>query len=187
RPFKQAHYWIANYYIRTHGASARIVEEAKKMVMRAISANGRPQGTLLSTQVNGQLGSVRTNATQIAGFAIVGLLLAITGLYGVLSYVVQQRTQEIGIRGVLGAGRGRILGMVLSQAMRLALVGVVLGLVAAVLSMRLMTGLLYGTPTNDPVVYASVALIALGVAMLASYFPARRASLVDPAIALRGM
>src|SRR5439155_18309654 len=126
----------------------RIVERAKDALMRAVTANGRAQGTVLSTLVASQVQSVRTNAAQIAGFAVVGLLLAITGLYGVLSYVVQQRTREIGIRGVLGASRARILGMVLSQAVRLALAGIAAGLVTAALTMRLMTGLLYGTPTN---------------------------------------
>jgi ABC-type antimicrobial peptide transport system permease subunit len=122
---------------------------------------------------------------QIAGFAVVGLLLAIMGLYGVLSYVVQQRTQEIGIRGVLGAGRGDILGMVLSQAMRLTLVGIVVGLLTAVVGTRVMSGLLYGTPTNDVVVYLSVSLIAFVVALVASWIPARRAARVDPVVALR--
>ena len=185
RPFKQSHFWIANYYARTHGESGRIVEDAKKAVMRAIASNGRPQGGLLSAQVDGQLQTVRTNATQIAGFAVVGLLLAITGLYGVLSYVVQQRTREIGIRGVLGAGRADILGMVLSEAMALSIVGVVVGLIAAAGTMRLMQGLLYGTPTRDVAVYAAVSTIALVVALVASLGPARRAARVDPVIALR--
>jgi ABC-type antimicrobial peptide transport system permease subunit len=152
-----------------------------------MASDGRPRGGLLSDQVDGQLQTVRTNATQIAGFAVVGLLLAIMGLYGVLSYVVQQRTQEIGIRGVLGAGRGDILGMVLSQAMRLTLVGIATGLVAAGAAMRLMSGLLYGTPTNDLAVYASVSLIALLVALVASWVPARRAARVDPVIALKAL
>ena len=185
RPFKQSHFWIATYYARTHGESGRIVEDAKKAVMRAIASNGRPQGGLLSAQVDGQLQTVRTNATQIAGFAVVGLLLAITGLYGVLSYVVQQRTREIGIRGVLGAGRADILGMVLSQAMALSIVGVVVGLITAVGTMRLMQGLLYGTPTRDVAVYAAVSTIALVVALVASLGPARRAARVDPVIAMR--
>jgi len=116
---------------------------------------------------------------------VVGLLLAIMGLYGVLSYVVQQRTQEIGIRGVLGAGRGDILGMVLSQAMRLTLVGIVVGLLTAVAGTRVMSDLLYGTPTNDVVVYLSVSLIAFVVALVASWIPARRAARVDPVVALR--
>ena len=77
-----------------------------------------------------------------------------------LSYVVQQRTREIGIRGVLGAGAADILGMVLSQAMRLSIVGIVVGLITAVGTMRLMQGLLYGTPTRDVAVYAAVSTIA---------------------------
>jgi putative ABC transport system permease protein len=141
---------------------------------------------MVSTQVDAQLQSVRTSATQIGGFAVVGLLLAVTGLYGVLSYVVQQRTHEIGVRSVLGADRTRILGMVLSQAMGLTITGIVVGLVTAVLAMRLMTGLLYGTPTNDLGVYVAVSLLSLLVALGASYIPARRAARVDPAIALRG-
>ena len=174
RPFKQSHFWIATYYARTHGESGRIVEDAKKAVMRAIASNGRPQGGLLSAQVDGQLQTVRTNATQIAGFAVVGLLLAITGLYGVLSYVVQQRTREIGIRGVLGAGRADILGMVLSEAMALLSIarrrwahhgG----------AMRLMGACCTARRRADVAVYAAVSTIARGGASRAS-FPARRAA-----------
>jgi len=187
RPYKQSHFWVVNYYARTRSPTARVVEDERTAVMRAMASDGRPRGGLLSDQVDGQLQTVRTNATQIAGFAVVGLLLAIMGLYGVLSYVVQQRTQEIGIRGVLGAGRGDILGMVLSQAMRLTLVGIATGLAAAGAAMRLMSGLLYGTPTNDFAVYASVSLIALGGALGASWVPARRAARVDPVIALKAL
>jgi putative ABC transport system permease protein len=186
RPFKQANFWIATYYVRTLGSAGKIVEQAKDALMRVVPANGRAQGGMVSTQVEVQLESVRTNATQIAGFAIAGLLLAVTGLYGVLSYVVQQRTHEIGVRSVLGADSARILNMVLSQAMALALTGVVVGLVTAIVSMRLMTGLLYGTPTNDVAVYLSVSVLALAVCLAASYVPAKRASRVDPSVALRG-
>jgi putative ABC transport system permease protein len=185
RPFKQSHYWLVNYYARLRSPSGRFVESERTTVMRGMASDGRPRGGLLSDQVRDQLQTVRTNAVQIAGFAVVGLLLAIMGLYGVLSYVVQQRTQEIGIRGVLGAGRGDILGMVLSQAMRLTLVGIVVGLLTAVVGTRVMSGLLYGTPTNDIVVYLSVSLIAFVVALVASWIPARRAARVDPVVALR--
>ena len=186
RPFKQANFWLSTFYLRTHQPAGKIIEQAKDALMRLVPLNGRAQGGVQSAQVSAQRASIRTNATEIAGFAIVGLLLAITGLYGLLSYVVQQRTREIGIRGVLGAGRGRILGMVLSQAMWLAVAGVVVGAITAMLTTRLMTGLLYGTPPNDPAVYATVSALSLMVALLASYVPARRASRVDPAIALRG-
>ena len=138
--------------------------------MRFVPANGQARGTQLSAQVDAQIQTVRTNATQIGGFAVVGLLLAVTGLYGVLSYVVQQRTQEIGIRAVLGADQTRLLAMVLSQGARLALVGIAVGVVAAVLSMRLLKGLLYGTPTNDVVVYAGVCGFALLVAFRRELF-----------------
>ena len=185
RPYKQSHFWVVNYYARTHGASGRILEDVKKVVMRDLVSDGQPRGNLLAAQVDGQLQTVRTNATEIAGFAIVGLLLAITGLYGVLSYVVQQRTREIGIRGVLGAGRGRILGMVLTQAMALSVTGVIVGILAAIGTMRLMQGLLYGTPTRDVAVYAAVSAIALVVTLAASLIPAARAARVDPVIALR--
>ncbi|HTI64208.1 MAG TPA: ADOP family duplicated permease [Gemmatimonadaceae bacterium] len=187
RPFKQSHFWLANYYARAAGGAGRVVEEMQNAVMRSMASDGRPRGTVLSEQVNDQLRTVRTSAAQIAGFAIVGWLLAVTGLYGVLSYVVQQRTQEIGIRGVLGAGRGRIVGMIMSQAMRLALAGIGVGLAAAAAMGRLMASLLYGTPTNDLAIYASVSLLALLVSLAASWVPARRAARVDPAIALRAL
>jgi putative ABC transport system permease protein len=187
RPYKQSHFWVVNYYARTRLPSARVVEDERTAVMRDMASDGRPRGGLLSGQVDTQLQSVRTNATQIAGFAIVGLLLAIMGLYGVLSYVVQQRTQEIGIRGVLGAERGDILGMVLTQAIRLTFVGIGAGLIAATAAMRLMTDLLYGTPTNDLAVYTLVSLIAFVVALVASWIPARRAARVDPLVALRAI
>jgi len=187
RPFKQSHFWVVNYYAKTRGSSARVVEGAKTAVMRAISTNGRPQGGLLSAQVSAQLQTVKTNALQIAGFAMVGLLLAITGLYGVMSYVVQERTREIGIRGVLGARPSAILGMVISQAFRLSLVGIVAGLLTAMTTMRLFQGLLYGTPTSDVAVYATVAAIATLVTLIASYVPAHRASRVDPIVALKAL
>jgi putative ABC transport system permease protein len=185
RPFTQASFWVATYYVRTPSASPAIIGAVQKAVMRLVPANGQARGGLLGTQVDQQIQTVRDNAAQIGGFALIGLLLAVTGLYGLLSYVVQQRTQEIGIRAALGADRARLLGMVLSHATLLSLVGIGVGVVLAALSMRLLRGLLYGTPTNDVVVYAAVCALAFMVALVASYLPARRASRVDPAIALR--
>lgn len=187
RPYKQAHFWLANYYARTRGSAGSILSDVENAVMRDVTSDGRPRGTVLSEQVNEQLRSVQTNTEQIGGFAVVGLLLATIGLFGLLSYVVQQRTQEIGIRGVLGAGRASIVGMVIGQAMRLAVIGIGAGLITAIATARLMSGLLYGTPSNDVVVYGSVAVLALAVALAASWIPARRAARVDPIIALRAM
>jgi putative ABC transport system permease protein len=117
--------------------------------------------------------------------ALMALVIGLVGLYGVVSYVVEQRRGEIGIRMALGAEPGRVRRMVLGQSTGLALAGVVLGLVAAVLTTRVMQSLLFEVNAADPWVLAAVAALLLSVALLASWLPARRASRVDPLTALR--
>jgi putative ABC transport system permease protein len=117
---------------------------------------------------------------------VVGLLLASVGVYGVLSYSVSQRTQEIGVRIALGAGRGAVLKLVVGQGLVLAGIGVLIGLVLAASGMPLAKSLLYNVSPFDPVTFAAVSTFLVMVALLASYVPARRATKVDPVIALRG-
>jgi putative ABC transport system permease protein len=117
---------------------------------------------------------------------VVGLLLAAVGVYGVLSYSVSQRTQEIGIRVALGAHRGDVVRLVLGQALLLAGMGVVIGLVMAAFGMPLTRQLLYNVSPFDPLSFSLVSAFLVLVALMASYLPARHAARVDPVIALRG-
>ena len=129
--------------------------------------------------------STRFNMTLLAAFAAVALLLTAVGLYGVISFSVSQSTHEIGIRIALGAQTSDVLKLVIGQGMVLTFVGVLAGLAAAYWLTRLMSSLLFGVEATDSVTFAGVSLLLLVVAALACYIPARRASKVDPVVALR--
>ena len=122
----------------------------------------------------------------LGGFALIALVLAAVGIYGVIGYTVRQRTQEIGIRMALGATRDRVQRMVVRQGMTLALSGAAAGLVGALVATRWMQSLLYQVSAMDPAIYSTVAVVLVAVAAVASWLPARRAAGTEPLLALRG-
>ena len=118
-------------------------------------------------------------------FAGLAIVLAAVGLYGVISYSVSQRTREIGIRMALGASHTSVLRLVVGQGMVLALIGVVIGVIAAFFLTKFMATLLFGVSTTDPLTFVAISLLLTGVSIVASVVPARRAMKVDPMVALR--
>jgi ABC-type antimicrobial peptide transport system permease subunit len=127
----------------------------------------------------------RMGAKLSTTFGLLALLLAATGLYSLMAYSVGQRTREIGIRMALGAQRSDVLRLVAVQGMRLAVAGIVVGIPLAFILTRVMSGLLYGVSAADPLIFIVVPVLLGAVAFLACYIPARRATRVDPMIALR--
>jgi predicted permease len=139
----------------------------------------------LSMLVDDSMTQPRFSMLTLGAFGVLALVLASIGIYGVISYLVSQRTQEIGIRLALGASGRDVFGMVIGQGARLAGLGIAIGLVAALGVTRLMAGYLYGVGPTDPLTFGAVAVLLIGVALLACYVPARRAMRVDPIVSLR--
>jgi putative ABC transport system permease protein len=135
--------------------------------------------------MNESVAAPRFRTTLVTLFAILGLVLAAVGIYGVMAYTVSERTHEIGVRVALGATRHEVLRMIMSEAVALAAAGIVLGIGGAAATSRLMAALLFGVTPTDPSTFASIAAILMAIALAGSYVPARRATRVDPMATLR--
>ncbi len=127
----------------------------------------------------------RFNMLLLGIFATIALTLAMIGIYGVMAFSVTQRTHEIGIRMALGAQKSDVLGMVVRQGLKLALIGVVIGIGGALVLTRFLSSLLFGVEPTDPLTFVAVSLILCAVALVACYIPARRAAKLDPMVALK--
>jgi ABC-type antimicrobial peptide transport system permease subunit len=140
---------------------------------------------MFETQVNESLAMERLLATLSGFFGVLALALAMIGLYGLMSYNVARRRNEIGIRIALGAAQSRVLGLVLGEVGRMTVLGVVLGVAAALATSRLLKAFLFGLSATDPLTLIAATVLLLFVGALAGYLPARRASRMDPMVALR--
>ncbi|HEU0176236.1 MAG TPA: ABC transporter permease [Blastocatellia bacterium] len=184
-PYTQQTYSSMTLVARTAGDPAKLTAAIRNAVLQLDKeqpiANIRTLDEILSTSVAQQ----RFSTLLLGIFAAVAMLLAAVGIYGVLSYAVTQRTHEIGIRVALGAARSDVLRLVVGAGMRLTLLGVGAGLAAAFALTRLMSTLLFDVSATDPMTFGLIALLIVTVALLACWVPARRATKVDPMVALR--
>lgn len=185
RPLAQFSYSFMSVVVRSDLEPQRLADALKSEV-RTLDGD-QPVGTLwpLRELLSESLARPRLNTLLLGVFGIVGLVLAGLGIYGLMSYAVVQRTQEIGIRMALGAGRNTVMLMVVRRGVVLALVGMIIGIIGALMLTGMLTRLLYGVSPRDPLTFVTIPLFLGLVALLASLIPAARASRVDPIVAMR--
>jgi putative ABC transport system permease protein len=175
---------VDSFVVRAAWLGAPLVAVIRRE-LQAFDKNLAPDIRVANQRLDNDLFLERLLAKLSSFFALLALLLACVGLYGVMSYDVARRTHEIGIRMALGAQRREVVGLVLRETMLLVVIGVIIGLSASLGATRLIASLLYGLTPNDPLTIALASLLLLAVAALAGYLPARRAARVDPMVALR--
>jgi putative ABC transport system permease protein len=184
-PHPELSYPFMTFVIRTHGQAANIAAAARNVIHTLDPQQPLGDVNTMEHLLAKSIARSRFNTVLLAVFALVALTLAAVGTYGVMSYAVTQRTHEIGIRMALGAGARDVLQLVLRRGMTLAIIGVLVGLAGAFALTRLMTSLLFEVKPTDATTFAAVSLSLIVVALLACYIPARRATKVDPLVALR--
>jgi putative ABC transport system permease protein len=184
-PYRQDAFPFMTFVLRTAATPAALGGAIREAVWRV--DRNQPIGAIrtMDEQLSNSLSRRRFSVTLLTAFGVIAVTLAAIGLYGVLAFIVAQRRREIGVRMALGASPGNVVADVLGQGLRLAAVGVAIGIVLALAATRLLTSLLYGTSTTDVATFASAALLIALIAAGASLVPAFRASRLDPLIALR--
>jgi predicted permease len=184
-PYTQEQWWVMVFVLRSNGNPSSLAGALQEQIHSLDSSLPLQQVRPMTSFVSDSEGDARFRSLLLGLFAILALVLASVGIYSVLAYVVAQRTNEIGIRIALGAQPRDVLRLVIGQGMRAVLVGVVIGVGAALALSQLLTQFLYGVHDRDPVTFAAVAILLTLVALAACYIPARRAMRVDPIVALR--
>jgi len=179
--------WLAprDLVVRTAGDPMRLARAVTRVVHDVDPTIAVSNVRTLDDVLDEDVASRRMGTTLLAAFAAFALLLAVVGIYGVTASFVAQHVPDLGVRIALGASAGDIIGLVVWKGLKLALTGIAIGAIAAVIVTRLMSGLLFGVSAVDPATFAAGAVLVLGLAFLASYLPARCASGIDPIRALR--
>jgi putative ABC transport system permease protein len=184
-PYQQSPWMAMTIVVRSNSAAQPVVSAVREKISK-LDPDLPLAGILpMEKVVSASVAQSRLVTGLVGAFAGFALLLAAVGIYGVMAYSVSQRSHEMGIRMALGAAPRDIFRLVVGQGMRLVLAGIGLGFLASLGLTRLLSSLLFGTSANDPVTLAAVATILIAVALAACYIPARRATRVDPLIALR--
>jgi putative ABC transport system permease protein len=184
-PVAQAPFRRMNFTIRTAGAPESLIEPIRREIVSLDPTVPISRIETMERLLSSSVARERFSMLLLTLFAVVALLLAAVGIYGVTSYSVSQRTVEVGIRLAVGADRGDVLKLVMVHGAKLALGGVVLGLLGAATLSRIMASQLYGVEAIDPGTFALVAVVLSSVAMVATYIPAHRAARIDPVTALQ--
>jgi predicted permease len=185
-PLRVAPWWSAfSYVIRTNGRPTAVTSAVRRELRALFPAMAIRNVQTMDDVLYDSAAPARLSARLIGAFAIVALITAALGVFGVLSFVVAQRTRELGIRMALGAAPGDVRRMVLGYGSRLALAGLAIGLLGSFALTRLISGVLFGVTPTDPLTFGVVSAILLGIGVLASWLPARRATRIDPIVALR--
>jgi putative ABC transport system permease protein len=184
-PHPELAYSAMTLVVRTETDAAAFAPTARNVIRNLDSEQPIAEVRTMESLLASSMARTRFNTLLLTLFAAVAMILASIGIYGVMSYTVTQRTHEIGIRMALGAQSGDILKFIVGQGMLLALTGLGIGLATAFGLTRLMKTLLFEVSANDPLTFLVVSLILTGVALLACWVPARRATKTDPMIALR--
>jgi putative ABC transport system permease protein len=184
-PHSQLQYGGMTVVVRTKGDPLALAEPFKRTLASLDPNLPITQMRTVTDLLNGTLAQRRFNTALFLAFAGVALALAAIGIYGVMSYTVSGRTRELGIRMALGAGRRQVIQTVVGAGVRLAALGTAVGLVGALIVTRALRGMLYGISSTDPLTFGAVAATLILVAVVACLVPARRATRVDPMVALR--
>jgi predicted permease len=184
-PLLQRHSSDATLHVRTTTDPRSLVAAVRREVQALDPSLPLFDVKTMTDHMGVSLLPARVGGSVLGVFGVVALILAAVGIYGVMAYSVSQRTRELGVRIALGARPGNLLSMVVGQGMRLAAIGFAIGLAIALAATRLVSSLLYGVSATDPATFVAIPALLCLVALAASYLPARRATQVDPMVALR--